>query len=54
MGEQADLMIDGEVCDICGCNFEDSHGYPATCKDCWKELSKEDKKHHQKATCETL
>jgi len=54
MGEQADLMIDGEVCEQCGCNFEEAHGYPVTCKDCWKQLSKRDKLQRQKAIHETL
>lgn len=35
MGEMADLIIDGDVCQVCGCNFEDSGaGYPRTCTGC--------------------
>ena len=49
MGEYADMMIDGESCSLCGCNFEKSHGYPVVCSNCWKKLSKEDRKNHQKA-----
>jgi len=35
MAEQADLAINGDVCEICGCNFEDAgSGYPRTCNAC--------------------
>ena len=34
MGEAADAIIDGECCQICGCWFEESFGYPVTCKHC--------------------
>ena len=55
MGEYADLMINGDSCELCGCNFEeDGDGYPRTCKDCWKDLNAEDKKNRQLARCETL
>ena len=35
MGEQAELLINGDCCSICGCNFEDEgSGYPRTCNGC--------------------
>ena len=36
MGEMAELMIEGTVCDMCGCNFDDggSPGFPRTCGEC--------------------
>ena len=35
MGEQADLLINGDCCQVCGCNFEDEGGgYPRTCNAC--------------------
>ena len=35
MGEQAELIINGDVCQVCGCNFEDEgSGYPRTCNGC--------------------
>ncbi len=35
MGEQADLMINGDCCEQCGCNFEDEGpGYLRTCSGC--------------------
>lgn len=42
MGEQADLMLNGDVCQICGMDFEDgeSPGYPRTCSGCVPEDSK--------------
>jgi len=36
MGEVADAMIDGSCCAICGQYFENDHGYPVACKDCWE------------------
>ncbi len=60
MGQIADDMVNGICCDICGCYFVDNdtdlfeHGYPATCWDCWKDLTKEEKKIHQKAEVDTL
>ncbi len=34
MGEQADLILNGEDCQECGQALLVSHGYPVTCKDC--------------------
>lgn len=34
MGDIADSIINGEVCQICGVPFKYDVGYPATCKDC--------------------
>ena len=36
MGDMADLIIDGEVCQICGVDFYDGEapGYPRTCDGC--------------------
>lgn len=35
MGEQADLILNGDVCEWCGCFFEDSgDGYPRHCEGC--------------------
>lgn len=62
MGDIADDTVDGACCDLCGMYFENpenpdhlaSHGYPATCDECWRELSKRDRKQHQKALYELL
>lgn len=49
MGEIADQIINGETCDLCCSFFRIPHGYPVTCSDCWRDLSKKDGKIHQKA-----
>jgi len=48
-------IINGECCDLCGCYFKErfkeqtfTHGHPATCTDCWDDLTKEERKHHTK------
>lgn len=35
MGEIANDMIDGACCAFCGVYFEEEHGYPVACNDCW-------------------
>jgi len=37
MGDIADDMIDGSSCAHCGTFFEEEHGYPVLCKECFKE-----------------
>lgn len=45
MGEIADMMLDGTLCQICGTLMEDfitgertrAPGYPRTCQDCIEE-----------------
>lgn len=37
MGEIADMMLDGTMCQVCGCflnDGEDGEGFPMTCDDC--------------------
>ena len=34
MGDIADSMINGEVCEQCGQFFEEAYGYPKLCKGC--------------------
>jgi len=53
MGEMADLIINGEICDLCMSAFvkagkDYAHGHPVSCNSCWKELNKEEKKCHTK------
>lgn len=36
MGEQADMIIEGECCALCGCFFEEEQGYPCVCIDCYE------------------
>lgn len=37
MGQHADDIIDGACCALCGQFFEQEHGYPVACFDCWDE-----------------
>ena len=34
MGNAQDI-IDGACCALCGVYFEEEHGYPIACTDCW-------------------
>jgi len=34
MGEQADLMINGDICELCGCELGEGEGYPRRCNGC--------------------
>lgn len=62
MGEIADAMINGEICELCLTPFVNpkksdqyyEHGYPVVCDDCWKGLTYEDKQHYQKAEVKTI
>jgi len=40
MGEIADMMINGSMCQYCGECFDDESGYPRSCESC-----REDEKH---------
>lgn len=37
MGEYADLLLNGDCCQICGQPFKESYGYPVTCPSCKRE-----------------
>ena len=49
MGEIADDMINGASCSHCGIYFEEEHGYPVLCKDCYDSETKEERAGIQKA-----
>lgn len=34
MGEIADMMINGEICCLCGMDFADEYGFPKVCAGC--------------------
>jgi hypothetical protein len=34
MGDIADLIIEGEICQMCCCEMDNANGYPQTCSDC--------------------
>lgn len=50
MGEMADMVIDGGMCEWCGTCFREDHGYPVLCNSCWHNATPEERKEHQKAT----
>ena len=43
-------MIDGFCCQLCGVYFEEEHGYPVLCEDCYKSLTDKEKEDYQLAT----
>lgn len=50
MGEYSEMLIEGEQCSGgCGVMFEEGHGYPVLCKECWANASKEERKAYQRA-----
>jgi len=43
MGQIADDMINGLCCSHCGTYFEEEHGYPVLCEDCYDSGTEEEK-----------
>lgn len=43
MGEIAEMHLDGTLCERCGEYLGHAVGYPRYCRDCWKEMSPEEK-----------
>ncbi len=60
MGEIADDITEGLVCEICGQFFASDdgdihkHGYPVECWDCWRDLQKKERKQYHRAEVKTL
>jgi hypothetical protein len=60
MGQMADDIINGITCELCSRYFIDKNGnifehtYPVVCKECYKYLTKEERKYHQKALVNTF
>lgn len=68
MGQATDDIVSGIVCELCGAFFEDTesppaepgsvngfeHGYPATCWECWANLTKKQRRNHQRADVRTI
>lgn len=54
MGEIAEDFLDGSCCSLCGVYFKHPkggiyvHEYPVVCEGCYKDLTKSEKKIHQK------
>lgn len=49
MSETTDDIVNGEICDICLYPFEYPNEHPATCNECWADLTKGDRKKHTKS-----
>ncbi len=55
MGEAADDLTEGWVCSECGIYFEQPHGYPVLCKECYRRAPRSaDYNGLQEATVEEL
>lgn len=62
MGEMADDRLDGTTCELCGrffCNPQGNsqlytHGFPAVCWECWKDMGNKQRRHHQQAHVPTV
>lgn len=50
MGQIADDMSEGACCSGCGMYFEDDHGFPVLCFDCWANTSEQECRKIQRAT----
>jgi len=42
MGEITDMILDGDLCQVCGEYMEDSDGFPQTCASCASEEDNEE------------
>ena len=49
MGQIADDMVNGLCCSHCGIYFEEEHGHPVLCKDCYESEIEEERAGIQKA-----
>jgi len=41
VGEYADLLLNGDVCQYCMCEFGEGDGYPRSCRGCRQHEPKE-------------
>ena len=54
MGDGADLIMDGDVCAICGIYFAYAHGFPVLCIPCWDDCTKKEQEGYSKAHLEEV
>ncbi len=54
MGENADDLIAGMTCSHCGIYFEEEHGYPVLCHECYDKATKKERAGLPRATIEEL
>ena len=53
MSSLAELMLQGTICSLCNYPFENAHGYPVACRDCfrsWKQVNRKGKRAFTQAT----
>lgn len=48
MGEIADMMLDGTLCEQCGDYLGSGNDFPTICKSCEEELKREKRKNKAK------
>lgn len=44
MGEISEMILEGILCQVCGCACDKSYGVPQTCSDCKPKKKKKVKK----------
>ena len=48
-GEISDDIVDGAICSMCLMWFEETHGYPVLCDECYDEMTPAERAGQQKA-----
>lgn len=51
MGDIADAMLDGDLCQVCGVYMSGGDGYPQTCAGCLRETRDFPDGRHAKVKC---
>ena len=46
MGEIAEMHLDGTLCECCGEYLGKPCGYPRYCRDCWANMSKQERQEY--------
>ncbi len=49
MGDIADDVVEGLTCSHCGVYFEEAHGHPVLCHDCYDSETEKERAQIQKA-----
>jgi hypothetical protein len=52
MGDIADAMLDGDLCQCCGVYMEGGNGYPQTCASCAREAKNYPQGRSAKVQCQ--
>ena len=54
MGIGAEVLIDGQACELCGEFFKTANGFPCVCEGCWEQLDECERDMHQRAIHSTI